>query len=56
MDVLSLAGIQFVKWMSCGFNGWALTPRLVVVISHFTMCLEMMAHKDMQLIVSQIFK
>lgn len=56
MDVLYLAGIQFVKWRSCGFNGWALTPRLVAVISHFTMCLEMMARKDMQLIVSQVFK
>ena len=56
MDVLSLVGIQFVKWMSIGFNGWALIPRLVAVISHFTMCLEMMVHKDMQLIVSQVFK
>lgn len=38
MDVLSLAGILFVEWMSCGYSGWELIPHLVGVISHFTMC------------------
>ena len=54
MDVLSMVGILYVKWMSYGFSEWVLISHLAAVINHFTMCLEMMAHKDMQLMVSQI--